>query len=229
MSTKTRFDRFSEAIWFSQDSKQVIVGGCGGIGSWLSLFLSRAGFYPIIYDYDSVEEHNIGGQCFKTTHNGSLKVDAIADVIKDFTGDDAFTIMNEKIDKESMVNNYVFSAFDNMKARKDLFENWLESYKGQDNAIFIDGRLLAESYQIFCVRANDEASINAYQSEHLFDDSQVEDAPCSLKQTTHMAAMIAANMLGMFTNYITNVKEEGQVREVPFYHSYFLPINMTDL
>jgi len=57
----------------------------------------------------------------------------------------------------------------------------------------------------------------------LFDDSEVEDEPCTLKQTTHMAAMIASYMTGFFTNFIVNVKEKDEVRQVPNLHSFYLP------
>ena len=56
----------------------------------------------------------------------------------------------------------------------------------------------------------------------------MEDAPCSLKQTTHMAGIIAGQMTGFFTNFLTNIAEKEEVREVPFFHSYFLPMNLTN-
>ena len=222
-----RFDRFSDAIWFSlaKDTK-TLIGGCGGIGSWLSLFLSRIGCVPLIFDFDSVEQHNIGGQLFKTSHSEKAKVDAISEVIQEFTGDSNFHIFNEKIDSESMTHKYCFSAFDNMKARRVLFESWQKQYGKESNAIFIDGRLMAESYEIFCIQGNDINAQNKYEQEYLFSDDEVEDAPCSLKQTTHMAAMISSQMTAFFTNFLTNIVEEEEVREVPFFHSYFLPMNL---
>lgn len=58
--TETHSSRFKDAPWFPKEETAIIVGGAGGIGSWLSLLLSRAGFYPIVYDYDRLEEHNLG-------------------------------------------------------------------------------------------------------------------------------------------------------------------------
>ena len=54
--TETHSSRFKDAPWFPKEETAIIVGGAGGIGSWLSLLLSRAGFYPIVYDYDRLEE-----------------------------------------------------------------------------------------------------------------------------------------------------------------------------
>jgi molybdopterin/thiamine biosynthesis adenylyltransferase len=215
-----RFDRFKDAEWFGD--KTVLIGGCGGIGSWLSLFLSRAGFTEVIYDDDKVEEHNIGGQLYGIKNVGKTKVDAIAEIIYQFTGDNRVHVFCSKMNKTSPTNNYVFAAFDNMKARKELFENWLESYEHDSDAIFIDGRLTAESFQIFIAKGNNATSIQEYKNS-LFDDSEVEDEPCTLKQTTHMAAMIASYMTGFFTNFIVNVKEKDEVRQVPNLHSFYLP------
>jgi len=215
-----RFDRFKDAEWFGD--RTVLIGGCGGIGSWLSLFLSRAGFTQVIYDDDKVEEHNIGGQLYGIKNVGKTKVDSMVEIIHQFTGDNKVHVFCERMDKTSPTNNYVFSAFDNMKARKELFHNWLESHGKSNDAIFIDGRLAAESLQVYTVKGNDSDSIKNY-GESLFDDSEVEEEPCTLKQTTHMAAMIASIMTGFFTNYIVNVNEKEEVRQVPNFHSYYLP------
>ena len=40
----------------------------------------------------------------------------------------------------------------------------------------------------------------------LFEDSEVPDLPCTMKQTSHIAAMIATHITSLFLNYITNKK-----------------------
>ena len=237
--TETHSSRFKDAPWFPKEETAIIVGGAGGIGSWLSLLLSRAGFYPIVYDYDRLEEHNLAGQLYTKldAENNTLKVDALKGLCKNFADTD-ITVMNEKYTKDSMSHHYVFSAFDNMQARKDMFEAWKEyvaewkedikvfdlteeKVSEQPVPLFIDGRLTAEQMQIFCVTP---ARIEEYE-KHLFDDSEVEDAPCTMKQTSHSAAMIASHMTGFFTNHMTNNAEGDSVRTVPFLWEYFIPIN----
>lgn len=236
--------RFKDAPWFPKRETDVIVGGAGGIGSWLTLGLARANFLPMVYDFDTIEEHNIGGQLYAKRHIGSTKVEALADVCKQFADTD-ITIFNEKYTAESMSHNYVFSAFDNMKARKDMFESWkgfvkeweeMKDFRETeaaangttieefDTPIFIDGRLTMEQLQIFCVTPD---KISAYE-EHLFDDSDVPDAPCTLKQTSHSAAMIASHMVGFFTNHIANNQLGVDDRNLPFMYEYFIPISYTN-
>lgn len=239
--TETHSSRFKDAPWFPKEETAIIVGGAGGIGSWLSLLLSRAGFYPIVYDYDRLEEHNLAGQLYTKldAENNTLKVDALKGLCKNFADTD-ITVMNERYTKDSMSHHYVMSAFDNMQARKDMFGAWCEYVEeweyfnktlkaGEEGfnefstytPIFIDGRLTAEQMQIFCVTPD---RIEEYK-KHLFDDSEVEDAPCTMKQTSHSAAMIASHMVGFFTNHMTNNAEQDSVRAVPFMWEYFIPIN----
>ena len=237
--TEEHSSRFKDAPWFPKEETNVIVGGAGGIGSWLTLLLSRAGFYPVVYDFDVLEGHNLAGQLYtqKDAEIGALKVDALKGLCKHFADTD-ITVMAEKYTKDSMTHNYVFSAFDNMQARKDMFAAWKEyvkeweDFKGIAYAahipnislsepIFIDGRLTAEQMQIFCVTPD---KIEEYE-KHLFDDSEVEDAPCTMKQTSHSAAMIASHMVGFFTNHMTNNAVKDKDRTVPFFWEYFIPIN----
>lgn len=215
--------RFKDAPWFPIEDTYCIVGGAGGIGSWLTFLLSRIGYKAIVYDFDIVEAHNIGGQLYGKSHIGKKKVVALQEIVKDFCDID-LEIHDEAYVADSMTATYVFSAFDNMKARKDMFERWYDINKGITTAIFIDGRLTMEQLQIFCVTP-DQASM--YRDDHLFDDNEVEEAPCTLKQTSHSAAMIASNMTAFFTNHITNVKEGNKVRSTPFFQEYFIPLNMT--
>lgn len=234
--TEAQSSRFKGAPWFPTEEIQCIVGGSGGIGSWLTLMLARATFHPVIYDFDHVEEHNMGGQLFPKRLIGKSKVEALQEIVRDFT--EAEIVANlEKYTEETMSHNYVFSAFDNMEARKSMFSSWKEFVKQwQDDVkdgsedisstpIFIDGRLRAEQIQIFCVTPDD---IERYE-EHLFDDSEVEDAPCTLKQTSHSAAMIASHMVGFFTNHMTNLAEKEKDRNVPFRWEYFIPIDYLDV
>lgn len=221
-------NRFKDAPWYPKNDTYILVGGAGGIGSWLCLLLSRAGFKPIVYDFDTIEEHNIGGQLFPKKLIGSTKVDALAEVVKDFA-DEVLLTMNEKIDGGSPSNIYAISAFDNMLARRAMFESWFKEFGNDPNAIFIDGRLTAEQMQIFCVRGMEEAQINDYLNTQLFNDSEVEDAPCTMKQTSHAAAMIAAHMTGFFTNHHTNVVEKEVTRTVPYFWEYFIPMDLLDV
>ena len=217
--------RFKDAPWLPQNNESCLIGGAGGIGSWLTFFLARAGFRPNVYDFDIIEEHNIGGQLFSKEDIGKPKVESLYDMIFRYC-DNHINAFKKAIDQDSPTHYFCFSAFDNMKARKDLFEVWEKSIsKCPVTPIFIDGRLTAEQLQIFCVTPD---NIGRYKNE-LFDDSEVEDAPCTFKQTSHCAAMIASHMMGFFTNHLTNIYERENVRDVPFYYEFYVPVSLTNI
>ena len=218
--------RFQGLDWYSQDDAPVVVvGGAGGIGSWLSFFLARANFNVTLADFDTVEEHNIGGQLFKRNQIGRYKAEAVGRNVSEFSTN-TINAQIVKITEETATHEFMFSAFDNMDARRAMFKVWKRSWSwnSMNRPIFIDGRLNAEQFQIFCVTPE---NADEYERIHLFNDSEVEDAPCSAQQTTHTAAMIAGHMVGFFTNHITNINLRDEVREIPFMYEYFTPMNLT--
>lgn len=218
--------RFKDAPWYMEIQKgsigEIIVGGAGGIGSWVTFLLARMGLLPIVFDPDTIEHHNMGGQFFKSKQIGANKTEALLSNVFDYTGVHINSEPNY-YDEDSWVAAVSFSCFDNMKARRDMFELWVMSEN--PNGIFIDGRLLMEQMNIFCIRAGDQQAIAEYRREHLFDDDQVEDEVCTLKQTTHTAMMIASHMIGFFTNHMANLHENSLDRSVPFEWSYFVPLD----
>jgi len=213
--------RFRDASWFEKVDKfivPIIVGGAGGIGSWLTLFLSRMlppTSYIMLYDFDTVEEVNIAGQLFRTKDIGLLKTHAVKDIVKEFSGYEKVTIMPERYDKESLRSPVMFSCFDNMEARKDMFENWLQEAEKYPDSIFIDGRLNAEQFQVFYVTLENALT---YKNKYLFNDAEVEDTNCSYKQTTHFAAAIAAKMVQGFTGFL------DETYELPFKYEEIGPL-----
>jgi hypothetical protein len=211
-----RLTRFKDASWLG-NLESCIIGGAGGIGSWLTLLLARANFIPVVYDFDTLEVHNLGGQLFPSSGLGKLKTDVLAKMVKDFANIDISTY-NEKYDEKSMADWYMFSAFDNMKARKDMFFNWKKLVNSSAEN--------KHRMQILCIKGDDPSAISSYEGTHLFEDTDVQDAPCTMKQTSHAAAMIASFMVGYFTNHITNVRNGSVVRHVPYYHEYFIPLDL---
>jgi ThiF family len=232
-TVEERFTRFKDAPWFSEtgDKRVVVVGGAGGIGSWLSLMLSRLGVAVICYDFDTVDGVNLGGQLYGGEHIGQAKVEALQSVVNSFS-DSIFDGVNARYGADSIVESCTFSAFDNIEARRVMFHRWESyidgpDYKGQlRDAIFIDGRLTMEQLQIFSITGDNGAARSDYRTCHLPDDSTIPDAPCTLKQTSHSAAMIASHMVATFTNHLTNVAVGEQERFVPYKWEFFIPLGL---
>ena len=228
MIADEQYTAFKGLPWFNYVDDYVRIGGAGGIGSYLAYFLSRAGFKIYIRDFDIVEKRNLSGQFYTRDDIGSLKVSAVYQTVKKFSPSTAVITDQHRIDSDSEISGYYFfSAFDNMAARKSLFEIWkrnvTSSYIPSGIVpIFIDGRLEAEQLQIFCVT---KERITEYE-KYLFDDSEVDDTVCTVKQTSHVAGMIATLMTSFFTNHVTNMVEKAYVRDVPFMFENFIPLTL---
>lgn len=218
------FESFKNAPWFGNNFKPVI-GGLGNIGSWTALLLARLGYELYLYDMDIVEPRNVGSQLYSFDDVGLKKNYALSKRIKDITNNHAIHSF-EKYDEGALVADIMISCFDNMKARKIMFERWLNhqltkvKQEGEVN-IFIDGRSLAETGTVFAVKSKSDAE--RYKKE-LFEDSEVEDQVCSFKSTGHNGAMIGSLITSVLVNHIANKVTGQKLRDVPFRIDYQLPI-----
>lgn len=232
MEIKEQYGRVKGASWFSLlYKKDIMVLGQGGIGSWLSLLLSRIGVTLHTFDDDKYEGHNMTGQAVRSKDIGKLKTEAVKDIIAEFSPDcEVYT--NGKYTNDSFSNAVVLCGFDNMNARKLAFKNWKayvlrEAYKR--GCLFIDGRLNPEHMQILCIPGDRPDLIKEYEETYLFDDAAVADLECTFKQTSHSAAMIASHMVAFLTNWVYNSNKTVNVRQVPFYYEYVIPANLTTI
>ncbi|MHC1569654.1 MAG: ThiF family adenylyltransferase [Candidatus Syntropharchaeales archaeon] len=67
----------------SPKSKNFAVVGCGGVGSWVALFLGMAvpDCHLYLFDHDVVEDSNLARTPFKLSHIGQKKVVALAELL----------------------------------------------------------------------------------------------------------------------------------------------------
>lgn len=216
--------RFSSIEWYGQ-TREITVGGVGTIGSNVSIPLARSAEHTILlYDDDIIDIHNLSGQMFNLSHIGQSKVEVMRDLLLSFTeiADTNVHALNMKIEDGTYVSPVCFSCFDNMKARRSLFDNW----KKLDNReLLLDGRMTIESYEVYAVTPDNE---DEYEKT-LFSDADVPDQICSLKNTTHTGFLIAGRMMSTFTNHLANVATGISMREVPFYFREDMALQRIDI
>lgn len=205
--------RFSSAVWFPSIRKKIILlAGLGGIGSYVSLFLSRLNPRQIIlYDYDKVDSSNLGGQLYSKSQIGNFKVTSAVENMLEFSNYSQIIAYSSPYDS-SVTQDIMVCGFDNMRAREQFFEAWcnhVNNSEHPENCLFIDARLNAEEFQVFCIQGNDTHSINKYREEYLFSDLSVTEAICSYKQTSHIAAMLASFVVNYVTIFCMNEIERA--------------------
>lgn len=220
-------ERFRGATWFEFASEQnIMLAGVGGIGSWLAFMLSRINPQSItIIDDDSVDASNMAGQLFAIDDVGKPKVSAVQGLMEKYSRYSRTTGLAQRFAYNSNPVPIMLCGFDNMSARRVYFSKWCDLVKATPEAerkdmLFIDGRLSAETLQIFCMSGNDEYYIREYNDKWLFSDSEAESTVCSYKQTSYCANLIASLMTNLFINWCANHCNPLIDRSLPFFTEY---------
>lgn len=219
--------RFSSAIWFSKIGEQTVtLAGLGGIGSYVALLLGRLKVDRlVIYDDDIVDATNLSGQLFAIQDVGNSKAISVCRVLREFSQYYSVISKNERYDSNSNATDIMICGFDNMLARQTFYNKWVLHVRGlpeedREKCLFIDGRLAAEEFQVFCIKGSDTYLMQKYENEWLFNDNEAEATLCSYKQTSFCANMIASVMVNLFVNFIANQCEPLIERELPFFTHY---------
>lgn len=219
--------RFSGAAWFEEIQRtSVIVAGIGGIGSWVTLLLSRLGLNMItIFDDDRVEMVNTAGQFFDSRNIRTYKTHAIKQLCERFSSYFNILAFNSRYESDSPFSKIMICGFDNMSSRRTFYERWksqLATATHKNEYLFIDGRLLMEELQIFCIRGDDEYNLKRYETEFLFSDEEAVEPMCSTKQTSFMANMIGSLIVNLLVNFVANKQQDMLCpRDMPFMTVYY--------
>jgi len=201
--------RFVGSSYYEKSQyEQILIAGLGGIGSNTAYNLCKSVPANYIFiDDDKVEIHNIGTQFFFTNQEGKNKVEAIKDTLYS-AGVRNISVLPRRIITGDALPISI-AAFDNMDARKQLFEDW-KSY--EDRELFIDGRLRASYYEIYAVTKGTEEDYE----KTLFDSSEAVPTECTFKQTTYFGCLIGAKIAQIIINYLMNKYSDFQIAKVPF-------------
>lgn len=219
--------RFSGAEWFNEIQKaRIIVAGIGGIGSNVAFQLAR--MIPAnltLYDDDTVEMVNMAGQLFSSKDIGEAKVNAIANMIYNYTSMRQVWTVQSKFTSNMEPGDIMICGFDNMRARATFFSSWVGHLKDKTEeerkkCLYLDGRLSIDTLQILCITGDDHYNIDRYKKEFLFSDSMADATVCSMKQTTYLACMIGSLMVNLFTNFIANSLNPIIPYDLPFFTEY---------
>lgn len=210
--------RFKELPWFHKQPSNILLAGVGGVGSWVALSLGRADNKFMYMDDDTITIENIGGQFYQTNQVDFKKCIALDDNITMFgTNSENFSYTNLKLDYD-IINSIteeltIFSCVDDMEIRKLLFQRFCNLTKG--NSIFLDARMSAEMFEVFCV-TNDLRTQEKY-AQSLFNNEDIPDDVCTQKATTHNGMMCANTMIAIYNNFVTNHGSEIILRNVPYH------------
>lgn len=162
--------------------------GCGGIGSFAALVLSKMGVQQLhLYDPDAIEEHNLPNQLFRLRDVGRYKIEALQEILEEFARPPA-EVQPVEVEARRMTG-VVISGVDSMRARKAI---WLRSIRYRAGILrYLDARMGAEVARIYAVNPTDPADIRFYEKT-LYDDEEAEVLPCTAAAIIYSGFAIAS-------------------------------------
>lgn len=168
----------------------ITVIGAGATGSWLVLALAKLGIKDItVYDFDTIEAHNIPNQAFSISQIGQPKVDALYDEIHCATGTE-IKIKNEKYTNQRL-NGIVFLMVDSMAERKRI---WETSIKMKPSIkLLIEPRMGLNLGRIYNVIPTSLNHIKEYEQTY-YNDDNAEVSACGASMTVITTAISIASI-----------------------------------
>jgi len=183
--------------------EQITVIGAGAIGSFTVLSLVKSGFENItVYDFDIIEPENMSSQFYRIKDIGKNKVDALQDLVKEFTGVE-IQVKNE-LYKTGTFPGIVISAVDSMEVRKLIWDNHKVSF---GTKLVIDPRMSAEFFLCYAMNPLDIQDVESYERTLYTDQDSVQER-CTAKATSYTALNAAAHVVKIVKDYLTHPEKK---------------------
>lgn len=112
-----------------KDDARIHIIGCGSVGSTVAENLARSGVTNMtLWDFDTVEPHNLANQMFRQKDVGKTKVEALLDILKEINPDvvDGVELKPDGW-KGKMLSGYVFLCVDNIDLRREIVQLHMDS------------------------------------------------------------------------------------------------------
>lgn len=166
--------------------QKITIIGAGAIGSFTALALAKMGFMNLeIWDFDKVDIENMNNQFYRFKDIGKPKVEALRDLIEDFTNE-KIQIHNEKYETQDL-KGIVITAVDSMAVRKNIWEQIKKNYEVK---FLIDPRMASEYALQYVMNPWDDKDQKSYEKVLYTDENSVVER-CTAKATMYTVNMIS--------------------------------------
>ena len=193
-----------------KDDARIHIVGCGSVGSTLAENLARCGVTKMtLWDFDTVEAHNIVNQMFQQEDVGKLKVEALKDILMDINPEIKDNVeLKPKGWEGKLMSGYIFLCVDNIELRRTIVEKHMDS--PYVKAVF-DFRTLLESAQHYAADWSDyKMKQDLLKSMQFSHEEAAEETPVSACGITLGVATTVRLICALgVNNYINFVKGNG--------------------
>lgn len=183
--------------------------GCGAIGSTLAEELVRYGIEKItLYDFDTVESHNIANQIYTEADIGKTKVQALSEYLLKINPE----LSNHlKVVEKGYVNQrlsgYVFLCVDNIELRRKIVE---ENQHNQFILGMFDFRMRLTDAQHYAADWSNEMEVRSLLNSMNFSHEEAkQETPVSACNLTLSVVSTVRLIVSLgVVNFINFVKEK---------------------
>jgi molybdopterin/thiamine biosynthesis adenylyltransferase len=195
-------DHTRHADIFNARSAMITLIGAGGIGSFTAIVLGKMGVGDLyIVDDDIIEDVNIATQLLRPADIKRSKAETVSYLVEVFGGqaDWLNSRINAHYNPKEINNQIIISGVDSIDARKDIWQ----VVKQTNAEWYLDARMAAEEFHLFCVEMNDCGWYEDALSQ--LDEGSVPDLPCTMKATIYCGALAAAHIGAAVRKIITGI------------------------
>lgn len=193
---------------------RVHIIGCGAIGSTVAENLVRFGITKItLYDFDTVEAHNIANQMFRHTDIGKLKIDALAEYLTEINPECAADL---KLVKEGWtgqrLSGYVFLCVDNIDLRREIATACKENtfVKGM-----FDFRMRLTDAQHYAADWSDQKMVETFIKSMAFSHDEAKEAtPVSACNITLSVVPTVREVVALGVSNFINFVKGGPLKKM---------------
>ncbi len=204
---------------FSPDAfgaRRVDIVGCGATGSRVALALAKLGVANLhVWDFDTIESHNIANQLFELGDVGAKKVVALARLIKAQTGA-AVTAHDARVTGAEELGEVVFLLTDTMSSRKTIWDAGLK-YKVRTR-LLVETRMGIDEGRVYALDPNKPKHIRAWEGAW-YPDQNAEVSACGASVTVGPTADVLTGLAAwQFVRWfaVERGKEEELDNEILF-------------
>lgn len=188
-----------------KNKQRIHIIGCGSVGATVAENLARCGITKFtLWDFDSVEPHNIANQIFRKKDIGKPKVDALVDILTEINEEIADEVKVEREGwRDQKLSGYVFLCVDNIEVRKTIVD---KHFNNPYVTAMFDFRTRLEDAQHYAADWSNRRMKEDFRASMEFShDEAAEETPVSACNVTLSVCptirMICAYGVANFMNF----------------------------
>ena len=197
---------------------RVHIVGCGSVGSALAENIARMGVKKFdLWDFDTVEPHNIVNQMFTHKDLGKAKVDAVKELVESINDEADVRIHPEGWQGENL-SGYIFLAVDSIEIRRKIVEQHMMNFAVKAVFDFRTGLTDAQHYGADWSKQEQKDALLASMS---FSDAEAdEETPVSACGITLGVVTTVRLIVGLGVNNFLNYLKGGDVWKMVYCNGF---------